>query len=258
MSIQLFGTDPEAVEQAARDLDRRCAIVGFNMGCPAHQIQRQGCGAAMLDTPELAFEMVRAVKRGTSKPLLVKIRLGNRDRLDAPAFARELERVGADGLIVHGRTAAMGYSGRSDWAEIARIKAAVGIPVVGNGDVVGGPSARRALETGVDGIALGRATLGNPRVFHEIARYLQEGERAPRVAPDERLRDFLDYLAMAEAVGVDPVQIREQAQQFTRGLPGGAELRRSFTGDVPLPDLVARFEAYARGEGRPRRAAPSA
>lgn len=244
MSIQLFGTDPEAVRQAAMDLDRRCAVVGFNMGCPAHQIQRQGCGAAMLDTPELALRMVRAVKEGTSKPLLVKMRLGNRGRIDAAAFARQLQDAGADGLIVHGRTAAMGYSGRSDWEEIARVKAGVSIPVVGNGDVVDGPSAERALRSGVDGIAIGRATLGHPRVFREILHYLRTGERLPPATARERFDDFLDYLGMAEAVGVEPVQVREQAQQFTRGLRGGADLRRSFTGDVPLPEVVRRFREH--------------
>lgn len=257
MSIQLFGTDPSAVEQAARDLDRRCAIVGFNMGCPAHQIQRQGCGAAMLDTPELALRMVEAVKAGTDKPLLVKMRLGNRARMDSVAFARALERAGADGLIVHGRTAAMGYSGRSDWEEIARVKAAVGIPLVGNGDVVDGPSAEKALRTGVDGIALGRATLGNPRVFREIAHHLQTGERLPPATPAERLEDFLDYLRMAEAVGVDPVQVREQAQQFTRGLRGGADLRRRFMGHTPLDAVVALFRAHVAGEGDGHTSAPS-
>jgi nifR3 family TIM-barrel protein len=251
MSIQLFGTDPDAVRQAAADLDRRCAIVGFNMGCPAHQIQRQGCGAAMLDTPELALRMVEAVKEGTSKPLLVKMRLGNRARMDTVAFARALQDAGADGLIVHGRTAAMGYSGKSDWDEIARVKAAVSIPLVGNGDVVDGPSAQRALRSGVDGIALGRATLGNPRVFREIARFLETGDRLPPASPAERLEDFLDYLRMAEAVGVEPVQVREQAQQFTRGLRGGADLRRAFTGDVPLPEVVRRFQAFVLGDGAP-------
>lgn len=248
MSIQLFGTDFDAVRQAAMDLDRRCAVVGFNMGCPAHQIQRQGCGAAMLDTPGLALQMVEAVKEGTSKPLLVKMRLGNRAKMDTVAFARALQDAGADGLIVHGRTAAMGYSGRSDWEEIARVKAAVSIPLVGNGDVVDGPSARRALESGVDGIALGRATLGNPRVFREISHYLSTGERLPPARAEERFEDFLEYLRMAEAVGVEPVQAREQAQQFTRGLRGGADLRRAFTGDVPLPEVVRRFRAFVQGE----------
>ncbi len=247
MSIQLFGTDFDAVRQAAADLDKRCAIVGFNMGCPAHQIQRQGCGAAMLDTPELALRMVEAVQEGTDKPLLVKIRLGNRERRDSVAFVRALEAAGAAGVIVHGRTAAMGYSGRSDWEEIARIKAAVGIPVIGNGDVVDGPSAERALRTGVDGLALGRATLGNPRVFREIAHFLATGERLPPASAQERLEDFEAYVAMAAAVGVDAVQVREQAQQFTRGLRGGADLRRGFTGNVPLGEILARFRAFATG-----------
>src|ERR1051325_7100145 len=114
MSIQLFGTDEAAVEQAARDLDARCAIVGFNMGCPAHQIQKQGCGAAMRDDPERAIRMVRAVQRGTGKPLLVKVRLGNGGRMKYVEFARALEAAGADAIIVHGRTAAQGYSGKSD------------------------------------------------------------------------------------------------------------------------------------------------
>ena len=251
MSIQLFGTDPDAVRQAAADLDRRCAVVGFNMGCPAHQIQRQGCGAAMLDTPELALRMVQAVKEGTSKPLLVKMRLGNRAKMDTVAFARALQDAGADGLIVHGRTAAMGYSGRSDWDEIARIKVALSIPLIGNGDVVDGPGAERALRTGVDGIALGRATLGNPRVFRGITHYLATGERIPPATAAERLEDFLEYLRMAEAVGVEAVQVREQAQQFTRGLRGGADLRRAFTGDVPLPEVVRRFRAFVDGQAVP-------
>lgn len=251
MSIQLFGTDPDAVRQAAMDLDRRCAIVGFNMGCPAHQIQRQGCGAAMLDTPELALQMVQAVKEGTSKPLLVKMRLGNRAKMDTVAFARALQDAGADGLIVHGRTAAMGYSGKSDWAEIARIKAAVDIPLVGNGDVTDGPSAERALRSGVDGIALGRATLGNPRVFREIEHHLRTGERLAPATPRERFEDFLDYLRMAEAVGVEPVQVREQAQQFTRGLRGGADLRRRFMGHVPLAEVAAAFREHVEGPAPP-------
>lgn len=244
MSIQLFGTDADAVRAAAAELDARCAIVGFNMGCPAHQIQKQGCGAAMLDTPELALQMVDAVQDGTDKPLLVKIRLGNRERRDSIAFVRALEAAGVDAVIVHGRTAAMGYSGKSDWAEIARIKAAVGIPVIGNGDVTDGPSAAVALASGVDGVALGRATLGNPRVFGEIAHFLATGERAPPPAAAERLADFREYLRMAEAIGVDETQLREQAQQFTRGLRGGSELRRSFTGKVPIAQVEARFASF--------------
>lgn len=250
MSIQLFGTEAETVRRAAEALDRRCDIVGFNMGCPAHQIQRQGCGAAMLDDPERALAMVDAVRAGTDKPLLVKIRLGNGAPIDYVRFARELQARGAAGVIVHGRTARMGYSGRSDWSAIAAIKAALDVPVVGNGDVVDGPSAERALRaSGVDGLALGRATLGNPRVFREVAVYLATGERPPPPTIEERLADVDEYLRMASAIGIDPVQVREQAQQFTRGLRGGAELRRRLSGGVPLDAIAPLLRAHVAAAG---------
>ena len=251
MSIQLFGTDEEQVRRAAQDLDSRCAIVGFNMGCPAHQIQRQGCGAAMLDHPELALRMVRAVLEGTRKPLLVKMRLGNGARIDAPTFARRLEDAGAAGIIVHGRTAAQGYSGKADWEEIARVKHAVRIPIIGNGDVTDGPSAARALASGVDGIALGRATLGNPRVFSDVAHFLRTSERAPAPAAAEKLADFREYVAMAQAVGIELTQVREQAQKFARGLRGGSELRRALGGARDVAEMLAHFEAHVAGAAPP-------
>ncbi|HET6403681.1 MAG TPA: tRNA-dihydrouridine synthase family protein [Candidatus Thermoplasmatota archaeon] len=255
MSIQLFGTDATLVRQAAESLDKRCAIVGFNMGCPAHQIKRQGCGAAMLDDPENALRMVDAVRAGTDRPILVKMRLGNRKHVDYVGFAKRLEAAGAAGLIVHGRIAAQGYSGRADWEAIRAIKETVGIPVIGNGDIVDGPAAERALATGVDGIAMGRATLGNPHLFREIAHYLATGEELPEQTPRERLEDFLEYVRMAEAVGIEPLQIREQAQQFTRGMRGGRDMRTTFT-KLPTDEIVRRFRELA--EQAPPEPIPSA
>ncbi|HUR67791.1 MAG TPA: tRNA-dihydrouridine synthase family protein [Candidatus Thermoplasmatota archaeon] len=244
MSIQLFGTDASLVRSAAAALDARCDIVGFNMGCPAHQIKKQGCGAAMLDDPENALRMLDAVRAGTDRPLLVKMRLGNGRAIDYVAFARALERAGAAALIVHGRTAAMGYSGRSDWGAIARIKEALSIPVIGNGDITDGPSAERALATGVDGIALGRATLGDPHVFHRIATYLRTGEPVPEQTPAQRLADFEAYVGMAEAIGIKEIHMREQAQQFTRGLRGGGDVRTAFTKKQTPAQMVARFREF--------------
>jgi nifR3 family TIM-barrel protein len=242
MSIQLFGTEAPLVTQAAESLDKRCAIVGFNMGCPAHQIKRQGCGAAMLDDPENALRMVDAVRAGTDRPILVKVRLGNRKLTDYVAFARRLEAAGAAGLIVHGRIAAQGYSGRADWDAIARIKAAVSVPVIGNGDITDGPSAAAALRTGVDGIAMGRATLGNAHLFREVAHYLRTGEKLDEQTPAERYADLVEYVTMAEAVGVDPLHVREQAQQFTRGIRGGREMRTTFQ-NVPPAEILRLFRA---------------
>ena len=230
MSIQLFGTDAAAVEQAARDLDARCAIVGFNMGCPAHQIKRQGCGAAMLDKPDWAIAMLRAVRRGTDKPVMAKMRLGNRNAIDYVDFAKRLDDEGVDALIVHGRTAAQGYSGHSDWAAIAAIKAAVDMPIIGNGDIRDGATAARALAiSGVDGLAIGRATLGDPHIFARIAHELDSGEALAPHDAKTRFAEFEEYLDMALALGLPLIQIREQAQKFTRDIPGAPQLRTAFT-----------------------------
>ena len=250
MSIQLFGTDASLVRAAAAELDRRCDVVGFNMGCPAHQIKKQGCGAAMLDDPDNALRMLEAVRAGTDRPLLVKMRLGNGRMIDYVSFAKRLEKAGSAALIVHGRTAAMGYSGKSDWEAIARIKQAISIPVIGNGDITDGPSAERALATGVDAVAIGRASLGDPRVFARIERYLRTGEVVPPASAEERYGDFVEYLRMAESVGLNATQVREQAQQFTRGLRGAADLRTAFTKKQPFSELERKFHAFLQESAR--------
>ncbi|HVL87759.1 MAG TPA: tRNA-dihydrouridine synthase family protein [Candidatus Thermoplasmatota archaeon] len=247
VSIQIFGTREEEVAAAARRAADGCEILGFNMGCPAHQIKAAGCGAAMLDRPDVALAMVRAVKAAApDRPLLVKIRAGNDRPIDVGRFAQSLEAAGVDGIIFHARTARQGYSGRSDWALIARLKDTVGIPVIGNGDVVDGPSAARALaESGCDGLALGRATLGDPRVFARIAAHL-DGHPATPSRPDERLDDLRSYLDLAREHGVPRSQILAQVQRFTKGLPGAARLRdRLRCGDEPTR-LLADVERHVR------------
>lgn len=246
-SIQIFGTEPELAADAANELGPDCDVLGFNMGCPAPQIKRAGCGAALLDHPERCEAIVRAIKRASDKPLLVKMRAGNHGPMDVVAFARRLEDAGADGLIFHARTAAQGYSGRADWSLVRLVKDQARIPIIGNGDIRDGPMAERALvESGADGIAIGRAALGDPRLFGRIASFLETGAPSRPTTPTERAQDFLEYLEAAQALGYDMPRILQQAQRFTRGLRGGAELRETFQGaKTPIQWIRTAFETIA-------------
>lgn len=244
-SIQMFGTEPDVVAAAARSLGEACDVLGFNMGCPAHQIRRQGCGAALLDHPDRCEAIVRSVKKATPTPLLVKMRAGNERAMDVVGFARRIEAAGADGLIFHARTAGQNYSGRADWSLIRAVKESVTIPVIGNGDIVDGPSAERALrESGADGVAIGRAALGDPRLFRRIGLHL-EGGRAPTAEPEERRADFLAYATTALELGYDRARILQQAHRFTRGLRGGPALRAQLAGErLSAHDIINAFRDF--------------
>lgn len=247
-SIQLFGTDPVALAAAASEAERDCEILGFNMGCPAWQIKNQGCGAALLDKPEVAETLVRAVKAVSKKPLLVKLRAGNGARIDVGSLGRLLERAGADAFILHARTADQGYSGNADWDLVRGFKQAVAVPVLLNGDVVDGPSAKVALErSGADGVALGRGTLGDPHVFRRIAHFLETGEALPLPTAAERFNDFRDYAAIAQEFGLPRQHVLEQAQQFTRGLRGGTKLRAGWQRGAAIETVLREFETFANG-----------
>jgi tRNA-dihydrouridine synthase len=213
------------------------------MGCPAPQIKRQGCGAALLDHPERCEELVRSIKSASDKPLLVKIRAGNGVKIDVVSFARRLVAAGADAFIFHARTAAQGYSGRADWGLIRELKRAVDVPIIGNGDIRSGPDAEQALTmSGADGIALGRATLGDPRIFGRIAHFLQHGVEPAPPTPQERASDFLEYYVMAGGLGFTNTRIVQQAQRFTNGIEGGWDLRSNLRGRVGLDVVRRAFE----------------
>jgi len=172
LAVQIFGSEPLFMAQAAAKLTDLglFSSIDINMGCPAQKVVGGQSGSALMKDPDLAAEIVCQVKRATPLPVTVKMRLGwDEEHKNAVSFARMMAQAGADLLTVHGRTRQQQYSGKADWAMIGRVKQAVSIPVIANGDVVDGPSALDVLRvTGCDGLAVGRAALGNPWVFAEI------------------------------------------------------------------------------------------
>lgn len=184
MIVQLVGGDPKWVAAAARlARDAGADVIDLNFGCPAKEVTGIACGSALMRRPDLAERLTAAAVAAQDAPVTVKTRLGwDAGSRNAPELARRVEAAGAAAITVHGRTRSQFYTGRSDWAAVAEVKNAVRIPVIVNGDIVDGASARQALElSGADGVMIGRAAVGRPWVASEIEAYLAgEAFIAPR------------------------------------------------------------------------------
>lgn len=180
VSMQLFGSDLSTMIQAAQYIDKysSCAIIDINMGCPVNKVVSGNGGASLMKDPRLASEIVYSIKQKISKPLTVKIRSGwDEHSKNAVEIAQLLEQAGADAIAIHGRTRSKMYTGVVDLEMIRKVKEAISIPVIGNGDVFDGPSAERMLnETKVDAIMVARSVWGQPWIVQEIQDYLQGKE----------------------------------------------------------------------------------
>lgn len=232
---QIFGDDPEIMAQAAKKcLEFHPDIIDINMGCPAPKIAMNGGGASLMKNPKLAGEIVKAVSDAVDIPVTVKIRKGWDDEsITAVELAQIAEKNGASAITVHGRTRMQMYSGKVDYDIIAKVKKAVDIPVIANGDVTDEQSAAIMLEkTNADAIMIGRGALGNPWIFRRINAYLSECRVLPDVSINEKMAVMLkhiqkiieykgEYTAMREA--------RHHAAYYTKGIRGGAALRKEIS-----------------------------
>lgn len=244
VSLQLFGSDPKIVsEMAARIEERPFAVLDFNMGCPVPKIVGNGEGSALMREPKLAGEIIAAMVKAIRKPVTVKIRKGfDEAHVNAVEIAKIAEDAGAAAVAVHGRTREQFYSGRADWEIIARVKEAVSIPVIGNGDVTDGESARRMLaETGCDGVMIGRGARGNPWLFAQTAAFLEDGRILPPPSLEEKKKMMLRHAALQLAEKGEYTGVREMRKHlswYTAGMPNSARLR----GQVNLAESFEEIE----------------
>ena len=244
VSMQIFGDDPVIMALAAKKaMQFNPDMIDINMGCPVPKVAGNNCGAALMKKPDLCGTIVTSMKRAVDVPITVKIRKGwDDDNVNAVEVAKICEQAGADAVAVHGRTRKQMYMGEADWDIIKQVKAAVKIPVIGNGDVVDAQSACKLLdETGCDLIMVGRGALGNPWIFREINAYLNDSCRIlPPPTISERvivIKKHIDALCKIKGENRGMREARKHVAWYFHGLRGAAELRRKSGTLCTLKDL---------------------
>ena len=243
VSLQLFGADPEIMGEIAGQIQGHpFAILDINMGCPVPKVVNNGEGSALMRDPKLAEEIIRHVVRASGKPVTVKIRKGfDAEHVNAVEVARRAEEAGAAAITVHGRTREQFYAGKADPEIIAKVKEAVGIPVIGNGDVDSAESAARLLaKTGCDGVMVGRAAKGNPWIFREIVSFLERGEKPAPPTAKEKCDCILRHAALMREYKGEYTAVREMRKHvswYTSGCPHSARLRGKINAIESMEEL---------------------
>lgn len=249
IAMQIFGSKPEICAEAAKFIEDlgTAAVIDFNLGCPAPKIVSNGDGSALMKNPKLVGEILSAVRKAVKIPFSVKIRLGfDEENLNATEIAKIAESAGVDFIAVHGRTRQQFYSGAANWSEIAKVKAAVKIPVIANGDIRDFDTLDKVLEiTKADGVMIGRAVQGNPWIIGSLLKYLQTGKKNPPPTLNERAEIMRQHFAKlmefkGEYIGVR--EMRKHAAWYTKGLTGGAELRNKFNRCESVEDFLKIIE----------------
>ena len=245
VAVQLFGSDPEIMGDMAKKLDEERAFdaIDINMGCPVPKIVNNGEGSALMKNPKLVEEILTNIVSKVKVPVTVKFRKGfNDEMVNAPEIAKIAESCGVSAVAVHGRTREQYYAGEADWDIIRQVKDAVGIPVIGNGDVRDVDSAIQMYEqTGCDGIMVGRAVRGNPWLFRELKEYFEHGRRIEKPSKEEIIDMILRQCEMSiqekgEFTGIR--EMRKHVAWYTAGMPHSSSIRASVNMVESYEELV--------------------
>jgi len=252
VGIQIYGQHPDAMVEAARMADRAAELAGghgadlvdINFGCPVSKIAGRGAGSGMMREPDKMVAITKAVVEAVGKPVTVKTRLGWDDSSKIIVeLAERLQDVGIAALTIHGRTRCQLYKGAADWTLIGAVKnnPRMHIPIIGNGDITDGPSARNAFDRyGVDAVMIGRATFGHPWIFREIKYYLEHGESMPDLTVSEKVALARRHLALSLAYKGEPrgiYEMRRHLSCYFKGLPDFKETRMRMVTTLDVAEL---------------------
>ncbi len=250
VALQLFGSDPETMGEASRYLTENtaCDIIDINMGCPVQKVIKAHSGSYLMQDPELAYAIIKAVKDNTNRPVTVKIRAGwDTQHISCVEIAQAAERAGVSAIAVHGRTKSQLYAGSSDNRYIRMVKEAVSVPVIGNGDVKTVNDAKRMFEeTGCDGIMIGRGLLGRPYFLKELNAALN-GEEWTAPSYEERLvllQDYAEKLCAYEGEKTGMRMMRSMAPWYLAGMPYASRFKNSLSQTDVLNDLYEILREY--------------
>ncbi|OHE35120.1 MAG: tRNA dihydrouridine synthase DusB [Tenericutes bacterium GWE2_38_8] len=252
MAQQIFGSDLKTMVEAAVYIDKNsnADIIDINMGCPVPKVAiKAQAGSALMKNPDLIYEIVSEIVKRVSKPVTVKIRSGwDHSSVNAVEVAKRIEAAGAAAITVHARTRSQGYSGLADYDVIKAVKEAVKIPVIGNGDVIDGPSAKRMLEhTGCDAVMIGRGALGNPWIFREIDAYLKDGtilERPSHEEIREMMVSHLDSLVELKGEHIAVLEMRSHGPWYLKGIEHATQLRKQLSQTKTRNEFVNLVNAF--------------
>ncbi len=230
--MQIFGSEPQIMGQAAKVISEIADIVDINMGCPAPKVVKNGDGSRLLLNLELAREIMAQVVQNSTKPVTLKMRKGwDSEHIVAVELAKIAEDCGISALIVHGRTRDEFYSGVADWGIIKQVKEGVQIPVVGNGDIKCVEDAKQMLEqTGCDGLMIGRGALGNPWIFRQINDYLQKGEEPKKISEREKfqvIKEHFELLLEEKDEYTATREIRKHIAWYIKGMKNATVMREA-------------------------------